>query len=251
MFWIVIGLGLTWRMILAWRRRRGRDWEQRISAPRLARCPRRHRRPGDPRRRRAAVAQASELLQALAAGRYDPSAHLEAGVVLRPGEVSWGRSKARLWVWSSASAWAWRSRASWWGRRAHGAGRQSVVSGWRDHGDIDWLVTSARLVGRAPGSGELISIWWTGLDGVQVDLHDEVIRLEAANGLSAQLRGPGVAPLAVAGIGACHGTATLSDHPALASLRDRVGLARAFQPEPPAVGSGKPMLKLWSGEPSE
>jgi len=152
-FWIVVGLALTWRMIVVLRRRSRRDWEQMIGASRLRRHPRRHRRPGDARRRRIAAGQTGELLQALAAGQHDPSAHLEAGVVLEPGEVSWGRGEARLWVWSSESAWAWRSRASWWGRRAHGAGREAVVSGWRDHGDIDWLITSARLVGRATGSG--------------------------------------------------------------------------------------------------
>ena len=251
MVWILVGLGLTWRMIVLLRRWSRRDWEQLIGAPRLHRRPRRHRRPGDRRRRRIAAGKASELLQALAAGRHDPSAHLEAGVVLGPGEVSWGRSKARLWVWSSASAWAWRSRASWWGRRAHGAGRQTVVSGWRDHGDVDWLVTSARLVGRAPGSGELISIWWAGLAGMQVDLHNEVMSLDAANGWRAQLRGPGVAPFGVAGVAGCHGTAALVGHPALASLWDRNGLARSFRREPPAVSPGEPVLRLWSGEPSE
>lgn len=111
------------------------------------------------------------------------------------------------------------------GRRAHGAGREAVASGWRDHSDINWLITSARLGGPDQQLGrvvlvlcEPISIWWAGLGSLQVDLGGGIIRLDAVSDWRAQLRGPGVAPVAVAGVAACHGLAALADHPGLASL---------------------------------
>jgi len=137
------------------------------------------------------------------------------------------------------------------GAGAHTAlvGKPSRAGGGVGH--IDWLITSARLVGRAPGNGELISIWWAGLAGMQVDLDAEVISLDAANDWRGQLSGPGVTPVAVAAVAGSHGTAGLADHLALAVLRDRVGLASALRLEPPAVGLGGPVLKLWSSGPNE
>ncbi len=248
----MVGLVLTSHMVVVLGCRSRRDSEQMTGAPRLARRPRCHGRPRDPRRW-ITTGPTGELLQALTADEHDRRAHMDraSGVALEAGQVPWGRSTARLWVWSSESARAWRSRASWWGRRTHGAGWEAVTSGWRDHGHIDWLITSARLVGRAPGNGELISIWWAGLAGMQVDLDAEVISLDAANDWRGQLSGPGVTPVAVAAVAGSHGTAGLADHLALAVLRDRVGLASALRLEPPAVGLGGPVLKLWSSGPNE
>jgi len=124
-----------------------------------------------------------------------------------------------------------------------------VVSGWRDHGRIHWLITSARLVGWAGESGELISIWWAGLAGLQVNLAGDAVHLDGNNGWRGQITGPGVAPIAVAAVAACHGPATLLVHPGLACLRgsgteDKTSPA----PEPLALGPGDPMPQTWSQE---
>jgi len=249
-FWVVIGLLVAWR-ITSWVRRRP-AWEHRTGGAPSRHCPRRHHRPGDAKRRRVAREQARDLVGTLAAGGHDPVVHLAAGVVLGPGEVAWQRSMARLSVWSTESSWVTRSRVSWLGRRVHSTSREAVVSGWRDHGGIDWLITSARIAGRVPASGELISIWWAGLSGVQVDLDEGVIGLDAANGWRAQITGPGVAPIAVAAVAACHGPASLVDHPGLACLRSRPGVPEASrEPEHPALGAGEPLLRRWSSGPSE
>jgi len=200
--------------------------------------------------------QARDLVAAFASGGHDPGhdpvVHLAAGVVLEAGEVAWQRSVARLAVWSTETSWVTRSKVGWLGRRAQGVSREAVVSGWREHGNIDWLITSARLAGRAPASGELISIWWAGLSGAQLDLDAGVIRLDVASGWSAQITGPGVSPIAVAAVAACHGPASLLDHPGLACLRGRAGVPEASRgPEPPAVGAGEPVLMLWSSGLSE
>jgi len=195
--------------------------------------------------------QGRDLVGTLVAGGHDPVVHLAAGVVLGPGEVAWQRSMARLSVWSTEAGWVTQSRVSWLGRRAHSASCEAV-SRWRDHGRIDWLITSARLVGRAPTSGDVISIWWAGLSGIQVNLDAEVIRLDAANGWRAKITGPGVAPVAVAAVAACHGPAALADHPALASLGDRARVSGPGRgPEPPMLGPGEPALRLWSSGRSE
>jgi hypothetical protein len=254
-FWFIVGLLVAWRLISWVRRARGDGWEQALGA-RSSRCrrrrPRRHRRLGDARRRRMAREQARDLVAVLASGGHDPLVHLAAGVVLEPGEVAWQRTTARLAVWRTESTWVTHSRVSWWGRRAHSVGREATTSGWREHGSIDWLITSARLVGRAPGSGELISIWWAGLSGVQVDLGLGVVKLEATNGWRAQVAGPGVAPIAVAAVAACHGLADLAKHPALVCLRDHArGPGMSQGPEPSAVSPGAPVLRLWSSGQSE
>jgi len=248
--WAVFGLLVAWRITSSVRHRRA--WGQRSGGLPSRRRPCRHHRPGDAKRRRLARKQARDLVGTLFAGGHDRLVHLAAGVVLEADEVAWQRSMARLSVWSTESSWVTQSRVSWLGRRAHSASREAVVSGWRDHGRIDWLITSARLVGRAPGDGELISIWWAGLSGIQVNLDAEVIRLDAANGWRAKITGPGVSPVAVAAVAACHGPAALADHPALASLGDRARVSGPGRgPEPPVLGPGQPVLRLWSSGRSE
>jgi hypothetical protein len=245
-FWFIVGLLTLWRVIASVRPRR-RAWEQRTGGAPSRRRPCRHHRPGDGKRRRLAREQARDLVGTLLAGGHDPVVHLAAGVVLEAGEVAWQRSMACLSVWSTESSWITRSRISWLGRRAHSASSEVVVSGWRDYGGIDWLITSARLVGRAPTSGELISIWWAGLSGVQVNLDAGVVSLDAANGWRAEITGPGVAPIAVAAVAAvaaCHGPASLVGHPGLACLRGQSVVAEASRgPEPPVLGTGEPVLR--------
>lgn len=249
--WIVVGLLLLWRIVALSRRWRRPDWTGTMGA-RPRRRPRRHRRLGDRTRRHLAREQARELAVVIASDSRDPVAHLSAGVVLEPGERAWQESTARLSVWGTEATWVTPSRVSWFGRRAQTSGREATISGWRDCGRIDWLITSERIVGRLGRSGELISIWWGGLSNVQVDLDAEVIRLDATNRWRGHLCDPGIAPIAVAAIAACHGPAALAGHPALACLGNPSGTAQAVRgPEPPAIGPGEPVLRLWSSEPGE
>jgi len=236
--WIA-ALGLAWLAATGLHRRRSK--RQRRSAQPLRRRPRRAHRLGDRRRRRAAAVHARELATRLAANDPRPGAHLAAGVVAQPGEVAWLRAPAQLSVWVSEPAWVTSTRRSWLDRRAESIGRWRASEGWQEEGRVDWLVTSARLVGRVPRSGELLSIPWASVVGLEVDLFAGVVRVQTANGWRCGLTGPGVAPIAVAGVAACHGVAALADHPGLARLRDRwrsTDPVRARRPDPLALPPG-------------
>jgi hypothetical protein len=217
--WFVMGVVLLvlWRTI-AWLSRlsKRRTWS--VAAPALRRRPRRHRRLGDATRRRVAVKRARELVAALAQGwPQGPAAHLSDGVVLGAGEIALQRSKTQFSVWTTRSTWLIQTRARGWGRRAESSTGEVSVSGWQEHGEITWLATSARLCGRAK-DGETFSIWWARLDKLEVDLDTDRMLL-GTDGWRASLIGPGVAPIAVAAVAACHGRGALLAHPGLARLR--------------------------------
>jgi hypothetical protein len=212
-----MGVLVLWRTI-AWLSRlaKRRTWS--VAAPALRRRPRRHRRLGDATRRRAAVKRAREVVAGSAqAWPRDHAAHLSDGVVLGPGEVALERSKTHFSVWATRSTWLSHTRVRGWGRRAESSTGEVSFSGWQEHGEVTWLVTSARLYGRAK-DGEIFSIWWARLDGLEVDLDTDRMFL-GTDGWRANLIGPGVAPIAVAAVAACHGHGVLLAHPGLARLR--------------------------------
>ena len=64
-----------------------------------------------------------------------------------------------------------------------------------------------------------MSIWWASVAGTEVDVRNEFVMLNTANGWRGRLSGPGTAPIAVAVVAACHGPAALLAHPGLACLR--------------------------------
>jgi hypothetical protein len=238
LWWVVLGL-LAWRLA-AWRRRRHRQPD--LADDRLRRRPRRAHRLGDRRRRRAAADEARALVTRLASDVPVQGVELAAGVVLQAGELAWLRSTTHLSVWVGKALWVTSSRSSWLGRRAESVGASRVRAGWRDEGSVDWLVTSARLVGRRSRTGELLSIPWASILGLEVDLGAGVVRIQTANGRRCVLSGAGVAPIAVAGIAACHGVAALPEHPALAGLREpalSTDPASTRRPEPLALGRGE------------
>ena len=244
LWWFVVVL-LAWRLA-AWSHRR-RWGHSRVGGGSLRRRPRRVHRRGDRRRRRTAKLDARALVTRLTTNAAGHDVHLAAGVVLRPGEVGWLRAPARLSVWVSEAIWVTASRSSWLGRRAESFGSSRVQAGWRDEGSVEWLVTSARLAGRLPRTGELLAIPWVSLTGLEVDLVDGQVRIQTANGWRCVLSGPGVAPIAVAGVAACHGVAGLVDHPALAGLRDpalSTDPASTRRPKPLALGPGE-SEQLW------
>jgi len=134
------------------------------------------------------------------------------------------------------------------GRRADPAGG-APLRGWQDRGEGDWLITSLRLVGRTRPDGELTSIWWSGLAGIQLDLGADTVHLDGNNGWRGELIGPGVAPIAVAAVAACHGPEVLLVHPGLARLRGSGTQAETSPaPEPLALGPGDRMPSTWSQE---
>jgi len=211
MFVIILGVALVLTLVRRLRRSRqgGRH---------------RHHRMGwlvARRRRRRAEDDARQLLAALLrGGQIDPRSHLTAGVILQSGEVTWGTAAARLAVRTTTAAWITRTRISWWARRAETVGQEQTSSGWMRQGGAEWLLTSHRLAGRLPGTSELISIWWSTVAGLGIDLRRGHLLLQTATGWRASFEGPGVAPMAVAAVVGCHGPAALRDHPSLGSLQD-------------------------------
>ena len=160
----------------------------------------------------------AELIAVLANGwSHDAVADLADGVVLGAGEVALQRSTTHFSVWATRSTWLSHSRVRGWGRRVESSTGEVSVSGWQDHGEVSWLATSARLYGRAR-DGEIFSIWWACLDSLEVDLAVDRVVL-GTDAWRAQLIGPGVAPIAVAAVAACHGTAALPAHPGLTRLQ--------------------------------
>ncbi|MDA8360170.1 MAG: hypothetical protein M0Z95_28600, partial [Actinomycetota bacterium] len=85
--------------------------------------------------------------------------------------------------------------------------------------------------------------------GLEVDLAGGQVRVQTANGWRCVLSGPGVAPIAVAGVAACHGVAALVEHPALAPLRESVPTdpAPVQRAKPLALGSGEREPRSWPG----
>lgn len=130
-FVIAVALLMAW-LAVAWLRRwRASSWERSLG-PSLHRRPRRHRRVGDRRRRRAATEEARALVAMLTAGGCDPVAHLDVGVVLQPGEMPWGHAQARLATWQTQAVQVAASRVPWGGRRVDSTARQVAASGWQD-----------------------------------------------------------------------------------------------------------------------
>lgn len=246
-FLVIVGLLMVWRATISFRSGCRPSWARLLAGRPLRRRPRRHRRLGDRKRRREAAVAARALLAMLASGGQDPVAHLVVGVVLQPGEVPLIHARARLATWDTQAAQVTRARVRRWGRRFESMARQVAVGGWQDRGDVAFLITSLRLVGRIQPDGELLSIWWNGLDGIQVDLDVDTLQLDGVNGWRGQITGPGVAPVGVAAVAACHGPGALLSHPALACLRGPSTQAETVRaPEPPALGPGDAMPGAWS-----
>jgi hypothetical protein len=245
-FVIVVALLMAWRAVTWARRRVGPSWEQSLGGLPLHRRPPRHRRVGDRRRRRDAAEEARAIVAMLSAGGYDPVDHLDVGVVLKQGEAPWAQARARLATWETRAVQVAASRVRWGGRRVDSTAQEVVASGWQDHGDIDWLITSLRLVGRTRPDGELISIWWSGLAGAQVDLAGDAVHLDGTNGWRVAMTGPAVAPIAVAAVAACHGPEALLIHPGLGRLRRPATQNETSRsPEPLALGPGDLMPGAW------
>lgn len=120
----------------------------------------------------------------------------DIGVVLKPGEIVYQRAPARFQPIA-------RNRIE-----------------WVDRDVVDWAITSHRIVGRLPSSGQIEDIEWKDIAAVTADLTSEWLALDGLyNGWRALLTGPAIAPIIVAAIASCHGPEALIDHPALNPLR--------------------------------
>lgn len=182
--------------------------------------------------------EARRLAINLLGGTGDPTAHLIAGVVLLPGERSWDVARTRVAVWTQRPLWVTRSRIGWRGRTVRSVRQHETAAGWQDRGTIDGLVSSERLVGRIGPTGELVSVWWSTIAGIDIDLRRARILLQTNNGWRAQLSGPGVRTVAVAAVAACHGLRALTAHPGLASLWASGFPQPPSRPTPKALGPG-------------
>jgi hypothetical protein len=136
-----------------------------------------------------ARALAIELVHGVPSARFDP---MVAGVVLQPGEAAY--RQVPIWI------------------RVQQDGR------WAGASLAEVVVTDLRLLCRF-GSGSLVSLWWSGLVGLRVDLPAEHIVLDFGDGQPVNLAGAQVAPLAVLGIASVYGKESMLTHPALAPLR--------------------------------
>jgi hypothetical protein len=192
------------------------------------------------RDRRAGIIQARELARAIIEDRPDPTAHLAAGVILQRGEDAWMRIPARLAVRTGQAAWTANTQLSWLGRRTRNVTHETTTVRWQDQGQIDWLITSQRLVGGLPSTREMFSAWWFGLAGVDIDLKRDRILLNGMNGWTGMLTGSTLAPIAVAVIAMCHGLEGVLAHPALENLRQQPPLIE----QPEAIGSGGMIIRL-------
>jgi hypothetical protein len=119
---------------------------------------------------------------------FDP---MTAGVVLQLGETAY--RQVPLWI-------------------------RAMQNGcWAEANHSAVLVTDLRLLCRFP-TGR-VSMWWSGVVGIDVDLAQEHIVLDYGDGQPVSLSGPWVAPVAVAGVAAIYSARALVSHPALAPLR--------------------------------
>ena len=162
--------------------------------------------------------------------RRQPSAMqaYDLGIVINDGETAWQRAPADY---------RWRGENTWMVQHNRYSGYRSTISEVHQPcvvhaGMLDWLITNQRLAARKP-DGQVVSIYWAAIEAIGVDLTREVVVLDGTDGYHGELRGPAIAPIAVAAIATCHGSQALLDHPALESLRVRPRAPE--QPNTPAA----------------
>lgn len=84
------------------------------------------------------------------------------------------------------------------------------------------LITNRRLLVRF-SCNRLVSLPWTGLLGLQIDLPAETVTLDYGDGRPIALSGPATPLVAVASVAFVYGVRALLTHPALARLRETRG----------------------------
>lgn len=170
--------------------------------------------------RTVAYYNARMLALAIASG-YEPKVPVyDLGIVLGADEVVWQRTQADYW-WRGQQTWI-EQRTSYYRHRSTLAEVRRPVMNWA--GTLDWLITNQRVAARE-GSGEVISIRWSAVQALSVDLPHDAVTLDGTDSYHGELYGP-VAPIAVAAIACCHGPQALLNHPAVAALRTDLHTSR-------------------------
>lgn len=166
--------------------------------------------------REISSAAARTLALAIVEGRSPGLQAYDLGIVLGDDETAWQRAPADYW---------WRGEQRWTVQHNSHRGYRNTINDVHQvcmypAGMLDWLITNQRLVARKT-DGQVISIWWSAIEAISADLECEIVVLDGTDGYHGELRGPAIAPIAVAAIAICHGSHALLDHPALEPLRDR------------------------------
>lgn len=158
---------------------------------------------------------ARELALTIVDGRSAGMQAYDLGIVLNDGETAWHRAPADYWY---------RGEQSWLVQHNSYRGYRSTIDEVHQPcmipvGMLDWLITNERLAARKP-DGQVVSIYWSAIEAISIDLAREIVVLDGADGYHGELAGPAIAPIAVAAIATCHGPQALLDHPALEPLRE-------------------------------
>lgn len=143
-----------------------------------------------------AIADARHLVLELAGRR--PAQHLDPmqfGIVLEPGESAARAVPVQV--------------------------RSLEAAMWSAPEPCLAMVTDQRVLLRRP-HGELVSMWWSTVVGVEVDVTWERVVLDFGNGCPCGLFGPTVPVIGVMAVACLYGTEGLVRHPGLESLRDPV-----------------------------
>ena len=90
---------------------------------------------------------------------------------------------------------------------------------WRPPCWAGLVVTDRRVLARLP-AGDLASLWWGAVVGLDIDLDRGQVILDGGDGAPRALTGPHVAPVAVAAVWALYGVQALLTHRGLGPLRD-------------------------------
>jgi hypothetical protein len=136
-----------------------------------------------------ACALAIELARGVPSARFDP---MTAGVVLQPGETVY--RQLPIWI------------------------RVQEIGRWAEASYADVIVTDQRLLCRF-ATGQLASLWWTGVVGLHVDLATEHVVVDFGDGQPVCMSGAQVRAVAIVGIAATYGMEAMLTHPSLAPLR--------------------------------
>jgi hypothetical protein len=175
--------------------------------------------------RQQANDNARALAVAIATGTAWMPPPYDLGILLEPGEIAWHRCPA-TYRWRGTDSWI-EQRSSHGGRRA--ISREVTTPCMYSLGNTDWLVTNLRLAARSH-DGQVISVYWSAIVGLTVDLDAGMVAIDGADGYHGELSGPALASIAVAAVAVCHGRRALVEHPGLGSLRGGVPVRSGRRP---------------------